>query len=51
MTDIVDGRVLFDGRGSRICDLFGLSVEGASRYLKTVEQPDLAAEGERTPTT
>lgn len=25
----------------RICDLFGLSVEGATRYLKTVEHPDL----------
>ena len=25
----------------RICDLFGLSVEGATRYLATVEHPDL----------
>jgi site-specific recombinase XerC len=25
----------------RICDLFGLSVEGATRYLSTVEHPDL----------
>ncbi|MEO7844424.1 MAG: hypothetical protein ABIR82_03725 [Nocardioides sp.] len=25
----------------RICDLFGLSVEGATRYLKTIEHPDL----------
>lgn len=25
----------------RIYDLFGLSVEGATRYLKTVEHPDL----------
>lgn len=25
----------------RICDLFGLSVEGATRYLNTVEHPDL----------
>ncbi len=25
----------------RICDLFGLSVEGATRYIKTVEHPDL----------
>ena len=31
----------------RICDLFGLSVEGATRYLKTVEHPDLTIEGER----
>lgn len=26
----------------RLCDLFGLSVEGATRYLKTVEHPALA---------
>ena len=25
----------------RIYDLFGLSVEGATRYLKTIEHPDL----------
>ena len=25
----------------RICDLFGLSVEGATRYLATIEHPDL----------
>jgi hypothetical protein len=25
----------------RICGLFGLSVEGPTRYLKTVEHPDL----------
>ena len=25
----------------RVCDLFGLSVEGATRYLKTIEHPDL----------
>ncbi|MDQ3157294.1 MAG: hypothetical protein M3Q98_11295 [Actinomycetota bacterium] len=31
----------------RICDLFGLSVEGATRYLATVEHPDLTIEGER----
>ena len=31
----------------RICDLFGLSVEGATRYLKTVEHPDLTVEGDR----
>ena len=31
----------------RICDLFGLSIEGATRYLKTVEHPDLTVEGER----
>ena len=24
----------------RICDLFGLSITGATRYLKTVEHPD-----------
>ena len=29
----------------RICDLFGLSVEGATRYLATIEHPDLATEG------
>jgi hypothetical protein len=28
-------------------DLFGLSVEGATRYLKTVEHPDLIIQGER----
>ena len=26
----------------RVCDLFGLSVEGATRYLRTIEHPDLA---------
>jgi len=26
----------------RLCDLFGLSVEGATRYLRTVEHPGLA---------
>jgi hypothetical protein len=31
----------------RICDLFGLSVEGATRYLKTVEHPELTIEGDR----
>ena len=31
----------------RICDLFGLSVEGATRYLGTIEHPDLTIEGER----
>ena len=25
----------------RLCDLFGLSVEGATRYLATIEHPDL----------
>lgn len=35
----------------RICDLFGLSVEAATRYLKTVEHPDLTIEGERVPRT
>ena len=27
----------------RLCDLFGLSVEGATRYLATIEHPDLNA--------
>jgi hypothetical protein len=31
----------------RIYDLFGLSVEGATRYLKTVEHPDLRNENQR----
>jgi hypothetical protein len=31
----------------RICDLFGLSITGATRYLKTVEHRDLAVESER----
>jgi len=31
----------------RICDLFGLSVTGATRYLKTVQHLDLTIEGER----
>jgi hypothetical protein len=35
----------------RICDLFGLSIEGAARYLKTVEHPDLTVGGDRGPTT
>ncbi|WP_427129154.1 hypothetical protein [Pseudarthrobacter sp. S9] len=35
----------------RICDLFGLSVDGATRYLNTVEHPDLTIEGERVPRT
>lgn len=35
----------------RICDLFGLSVYGATRYLNTVEHPDLTVEGERVPRT
>ena len=35
----------------RICDLFGLSITGATRYLKTVDNPDpdLAIPGERVP--
>ncbi|MDN5893462.1 MAG: hypothetical protein L0H93_05500 [Nocardioides sp.] len=33
----------------RICDLFGLTVSGATRYLATIEHPDLAIEGERVP--
>ncbi|MCA9239612.1 MAG: hypothetical protein KDA37_05410 [Planctomycetales bacterium] len=32
----------------RICDLFGLSVEGATRYLKTVEHPDLTVAADPT---
>jgi len=35
----------------RICDLFGLSVEGATRYLRTVEHPDLTTPGEWVPRT
>jgi len=35
----------------RICDLFGLSIAGATRYLNTVEHPDLTSEGERPPRT
>lgn len=35
----------------RICDLFGLSIAGATRYLKTVEHPDLTIDGERVPRT
>jgi hypothetical protein len=34
---------------ARICDLFGLTVEGATRYLKTVEHPDLSTPGEWAP--
>lgn len=29
----------------RVCDLFGLSVEGATRYLNTIEHPHLASTG------
>ncbi|RKO21800.1 hypothetical protein D7Z96_15150 [Pseudarthrobacter phenanthrenivorans] len=35
----------------RVCDLFGLSVEGATRYLNTLEHPDLTLEGEWVPRT
>jgi hypothetical protein len=35
----------------RICDLFGLSVEGATRYLMTVEHPDLTTPGDWVPRT
>jgi hypothetical protein len=31
----------------RICDLFGLSVSGATRYLSTLEHPHLAVNGEQ----
>jgi len=36
--------------GSGLCrvrDLFGLSAEGATRYLTTIEHPHLKIEGER----
>ncbi|MEV7649078.1 hypothetical protein [Arthrobacter sp. NPDC089319] len=35
----------------RVCDLFGLSVEGATRYLGTLEHPDLTLENQRVPRT
>ena len=35
----------------RVCDLFGLSVAGATRYLRTVEHPDLTTPGEWVPRT
>jgi len=35
----------------RICDLFGLSVEGATRYLATIEHPDLTSKEGRSPRT
>ncbi len=35
----------------RICDLFGLTVSGATRYLGALEHPDLTIEGERVPRT
>lgn len=35
----------------RICDLFGLSVEGATRYLSVVEHPDLTRRGAQVPPT
>ena len=40
-----------DGDIRRICDLFGLSVEGATRYRKTVEHPDLTTLGGWVPRT
>lgn len=41
-----DDRILHEIRATggdvrRLCDLFGLSVEGATRYLATIEHPDL----------
>ncbi len=33
----------------RICDLFGLSVEGATRYLNTLEHPDLTRQDTQVP--
>lgn len=33
----------------RVCDLFGLSIAGATRYLNTLEHPDLTIQGERVP--
>jgi len=35
----------------RICDLFGLSVDGATCHLRTVEHPDLTTPGEWVPRT
>jgi hypothetical protein len=35
----------------RICDLFGLSVQGATCYLEAVEHPDLSAPGGWVPRT
>ncbi|UKA73497.1 hypothetical protein [Arthrobacter sp. FW306-06-A] len=35
----------------RVCDLFGLSVEGAARYLHTLEHTDLTVESKRVPRT
>jgi hypothetical protein len=35
----------------RICDLFGLSVAGATRYLNTVEHPDLTRHDAQVPPT
>ena len=35
----------------RVCDLFGLSVDGATRYLKTIEHPDLATPPATIPAT
>ena len=35
----------------RVCDLFGLGIDAATRYLQTVEHPDLTIEGERAPRT
>ncbi|MDR6688298.1 hypothetical protein J2Y41_003884 [Arthrobacter sp. 1088] len=35
----------------RVCDLFGLSVEGATRYLNTIEHPHLADAGPQVPRT
>ncbi|GAB6987848.1 hypothetical protein [Nocardioides pyridinolyticus] len=33
----------------RISDLFGLGIDGATRYLQTIEHPELAIDGDRTP--
>jgi hypothetical protein len=35
----------------RVCDLFGLSVEGATRYLDTLEHTDLTVESKQVPRT
>lgn len=35
----------------RVCDMFGLSVAGATRYLATVEHPDLTLAGDQVPRT
>lgn len=48
-----EDRILHEIRASggdvrRLCDLFGLSVAGATRYLNTIEHPDLTDDGAPT---